>query len=338
MSDVESLPPPLSEKRHLHNPLGLALQLTVLFVELFISMLVSLYHIFVPLPQKDITGQVVLITGTGRGIGRELAKEFARKGCKVACAEIQPNLNAETIELVNKLVPDSCKGYQVDVGSLDSVRALKKQVLSDLGSVDILVNNAGIIAGGSLTTDLDPLLIENLTKVNFLSHIWMCKTFLPEMIARNNGHIVCIASMSAISGLANACLYTSCKWAITGLMESLREELRLNPKNKIKTSVVCPYFVNTSAEYVNNWTCRVPELSAERCAKDIVRGTRENQVIFSIPREQYFAACFMKIVPQNVRDRFYDIFKSKVNNIRVDEKKHFASYKILAGEFNAKTK
>uniref|UniRef100_A0A8D9A2W9 Short-chain dehydrogenase/reductase 3 n=1 Tax=Cacopsylla melanoneura TaxID=428564 RepID=A0A8D9A2W9_9HEMI len=338
MADVERLPPPRSQKRRLHNPVGLALQLIGLLVELFISLLVSLYHVFVPLPQKDISGQVVLITGTGRGIGRELALEFARKGCKVACAEIQPSLNAETIKLVNELVPESCTGYQVDVGNLDSVKALRKQVLTDLGRVDILVNNAGIVAGGGINTDIEPRMIENMAKVNFLSHIWMCKTFLPEMIEMNSGHIVCIASMSALAGLANASLYAACKWAITGLMESLRDELRLNPKNKIKTSVVCPYFVNTSAEYVNNWTCRVPELSAERCAKEIVRGMREDQVIFSVPREQYFAAALIKILPQKVRDRFMDIFHAKVNKLNVEDKKKTASYKILAGEFDAKTK
>lgn len=328
------LPPPLANLQPLKNPLGLVFQLVVLSLNLWISLLVATYRLFVPLPKKDISGQVVLITGTGRGLGQGLAMEFARHGCKIACAEIQSDLNEQTVKSVNEFAPGSCKGYFCDVGSVESVEELKRQVVADFGRVDILVNNAGLIAGGNLLSpDCSVGLVETVAKVNFLSHIWMCRTFLPEMIERNSGHIVAISSMSALTGLANGSLYTSCKWAVTGFMESVREELRRNKHNQVHTSVVCPFFINTSSEYVKNWEVRVPELSVEHCARAIVRGVRSNEVIFSIPKEQYYAAVVVKLLPTHIRDQFYDIFHAKIKDKRANEVKHFKAYKIATGEF-----
>ncbi|KAI5717224.1 hypothetical protein M8J77_002241 [Diaphorina citri] len=332
---VEKLAPPKSGKRSVKNPLILPIQVLGLLVNLFFSLLRALCQLFTPPEQKDIAGQVVLISGTGRGIGREMALEFARQGCKVACAEIQKDLNEETVQMVNQVAPGAAKGYYCDVGNVDSVEALKEQVLADFGRVDILVNNAALIVAGSLLNDFKPHLFENVVKVNFLSHIWMCRAFLPEMVKRNSGHIVCISSMSALTGLPNASLYASCKWAITGFMESIRDELRINRNNQVKTTVVCPYFINTSAEYVNMVDCRFPELSASGVAREVIAGMRENRVIFSIPRNQLFVVTLIKLLPQDVRDRFFDIFHANIKDRSTKEVCHIPNFKIAAGELAA---
>ncbi|XP_026676075.1 short-chain dehydrogenase/reductase family 16C member 6-like [Diaphorina citri] len=308
---VEKLAPPKSGKRSVKNPLILPIQVLGLLVNLFFSLLRALCQLFTPPEQKDIAGQVVLISGTGRGIGREMALEFARQGCQVACAEIQKDLSY---------------GWRPPP---------PPQVLADFGRVDILVNNAALIVAGSLLNDFKPYLFENVVKVNFLSHIWMCRAFLPEMVKRNSGHIVCISSMSALTGLPNASLYASCKWAITGFMESIRDELRINRNNQVKTTVVCPYFINTSAEYVNMVDCRFPELSASGVAREVIAGMRENRVIFSIPRNQLFVVTLIKLLPQDVRDRFFDIFHANIKDRSTKEVCHIPNFKIAAGELAA---
>lgn len=339
MTAVPEITPPSTEVKTLKNPLGLLIQLFGLSIQFWISIFRCIYQIFVPVEDKNLTGQVVLITGAGRGLGRELATEFVRKGCKIACADIQLDLLDETVDLINQISPKSCKGYFCDVGKLESVEELKGKVLADFGRVDILVNNAGIIAGGSILSEgARPVIVEGITRVNFLSHIWMTRAFLPEMIERNSGHIVCIASMSALTGLGNASLYAACKWAVTGFMESVREELRLvNPQNKIELSVACPYFINTSAYYVESWKCRLPELTVPRAAKDIVKGVRQNLTIFSIPRDHYYMATIIKLLPQDIKDKFLDIFYAKVEDVKVEDVKHLPNYKIAAGQMSKTT-
>ncbi len=73
----------------------------------------------------------------------------------------------------------------------------------------------------------------------------MGKAFLPSIIEKNHGHIVTIASMAALYGTAGLCDYTASKFAVFGYHESLRNELINLGKDKVQTTVVCPYYINT---------------------------------------------------------------------------------------------
>lgn len=302
------------KKKKRKSPVQALVNFGLLMVALVVSYLRTIYHWFVEKKQKNIQGQVCVITGAARGLGRAQALEFAAKGCKIAIADVETDLTKESVALVNQISPNSCKGYYCDVGDFESCSALKQNVLKDFGQVDIVVNNAALVVGGTLLNEnLKHSFYEKIAKVNFLSHIHMSKLFLPEMVKRNRGHIVAISSMSGLTGLGNASLYAACKWAITGFMESVREELRRgNPNNEIQFTVVCPYFIRTNILIEEQLKSSFDTLTPEKVAQEIVKGVRQNLFIFSVPKYQYFAAVFLKLLPEELRDRIVDLYYPKM--------------------------
>ncbi|KAL5014414.1 hypothetical protein ScPMuIL_008684 [Solemya velum] len=134
--------------------------------------------------------------------------------------------------------------YQCDVSSIDDIKRVSGRVRKDVGEVDILVNNAGILYGGELLK-MDEKHIQRTFDVNTMAHFWTVREFLPAMIQNNRGHIVTISSMSAKSGTAFLIDYSASKYAVYGFTEALAEELDILGHTGIKTTTVCPFFVNT---------------------------------------------------------------------------------------------
>ena len=98
---------------------------------------------------------------------------------------------------------------------------------------------------GKTLLQIPDALAEKTVQVNQISHFWTVKAFLPGMIARDHGHVTTIASASSLVGVAGLCDYASSKYGCKGFGESLRLELRKLKKWGVKTTIVCPYFINT---------------------------------------------------------------------------------------------
>lgn len=109
------------------------------------------------------------ITGSGRGIGQGLAREFAKLGCKVACVDVDEDLNQETVNDLNQNYPNSAKGYKCNIMNSEEVKTLKKAVINDFREVNILINNAGLITGASFT-NFDDKFLNGVIGVNLTSH------------------------------------------------------------------------------------------------------------------------------------------------------------------------
>jgi len=192
---------------------------------------------------QDIKGKVVLITGGGSGIGRGMALSFAKNGCKVVIWDI----NEEGLKKVEKEIKDTGGEvwmYKCNVMSYANVKEIVSKVKSEVGKIDILIHNAGIVSGKFLLE----LSEENITRtfnVNTISHYWTLKEILPDMLSSNSGHIVTIASASAISATTGLVDYSASKYAAFGTNEALRLELRKQKATGINTTVVCPYYINT---------------------------------------------------------------------------------------------
>ena len=97
---------------------------------------------------SDFTDRVVVVTGSGRGIGKAIAAEFVKAGAKVAVASRTEANSAAAAEELNAMGPGSAKGYAVDIADHDATVEFGKQVTADLGPVSILVNNAGVTRDG----------------------------------------------------------------------------------------------------------------------------------------------------------------------------------------------
>lgn len=98
--------------------------------------------------------------------------KFAKLGCKVACVDVDEDINKETVQMINEKYPGKAKSYNCNIGMTNEIRALKKDINKDFGPVDILVHNAGIIAGAPIT-QLEDVYVHGIITINLSSHFFV---------------------------------------------------------------------------------------------------------------------------------------------------------------------
>lgn len=181
----------------------------------------------------------VLITGAGSGLGRALAKRYARAGYAVAAADIHLGRAEET---VTELGGDPHLALPVDVANDTSMAQLREAVNARWNSLDVLINNAGVASGGSL---IDSTMDEWdwMLNINLLGVVRGCKVFLPDMLARGRGQIINIASFAGLASAPQIMSYGVAKAGVVALSEQLRAEVHARG---IQVSVVCPAFFKTN--------------------------------------------------------------------------------------------
>ena len=191
---------------------------------------------------SEIAGRHILITGGASGIGRLMALALAGRGGRISVWDIdREKLDKVVAEMATG--PEPARGFRCDVSDREDVYRAAAETRAAAGAVDILINNAGIVSGRPFL-ELPDAKIEATFAINTLSLFWVTKAFLPQMIEQRRGHVVTIASASALVGVAKLADYAASKWAAMGFDESLRVELRqIAPA--LKTTVVCPYYIDT---------------------------------------------------------------------------------------------
>ena len=146
---------------------------------------------------KHLSGKVVVITGTGSGIGRALALRLAQEGCHLALSDIDTTMLQETENLVSAFkVEVSC--HQVDVSNKDQMYAHADEVAKTHGRVDMIINNAGV----SVTDSVANVSYEDfewLMRINFWGVVYGTKASLPHLKKQAEGHVVNISSINGFS-------------------------------------------------------------------------------------------------------------------------------------------
>lgn len=168
--------------------------------------------------------KVVIITGSSRGIGWEVANQLLRSGARV----VINSRNNETLQ-TNYLELKS-KGYPVlalpgDISNYNECAAIVKNTIDHLGKIDVLINNAGLSAESNSFDSININVFQKLVQVNFLGSVNMTKAALP-FIKQSEGSILFISSLAGLHGLGNYSAYCSSKMALTGFAESLRIEMK----------------------------------------------------------------------------------------------------------------
>jgi len=192
---------------------------------------------------SEIAGRHVLVTGGASGIGRLMALKLAALGGRVSVWDIHRQNLDKVVSDLSAAGRETARGLLCDVSKRENVYRAAEETKNAAGAVDILINNAGIVSGKGIL-DLPDEKIEATFAINTLSLFWTAKAFLPQMIERNCGHIVTIASAAALVGVPKLSDYAASKWAAMGFDESLRGELRTIAPG-VRTTVVCPFYIDT---------------------------------------------------------------------------------------------
>ena len=143
-----------------------------------------------------VNGKVVVVTGAGAGMGRELTLELVRRGARVAAIDLRSEGLVETKDLAEAL-GGTVATFTVDVTDAAAVAGLPSQIEAKLGSVDALVNNAGIIQPFVNINDLTVEQAAKVMNVNFNGPFYMVKAFLPGLLAKTEAHVLNVSSMGA---------------------------------------------------------------------------------------------------------------------------------------------
>ncbi len=255
---------------------------------------------------KDIQNKIALITGGSSGIGRLVAFELARRGAIVVIWDISDKAFAE-IETETRWQNLRIHGMLCDVSNRDDVYRQARIIKEKWGPVSILINNAGVVSGSTFLETEDEK-IEKTMAVNTMAHFWTLKAMLPDMIARNEGYIVTIASAAGIIGVTGLADYSASKFAAFGLHEAIRMELR-RLGTRIQTTVVCPFFIDTGmfAGVRTAFPLLLPILKPDYAAQKIVRAIIAGKKRLIMPRFVY-SVYLLRLLPVAWFDALADFF------------------------------
>jgi 3-oxoacyl-[acyl-carrier protein] reductase len=190
---------------------------------------------------NELTDQIAVVTGAGRGIGQAIALKLAGAGAHVACVDLKIEFCDETVQKVQAL---GCKAWAfgANVADAANTETTAEQILAAAGRVDILVNNAGITRDGLLMrmseADWDAVLDTNL-KGTFL----FTKAFTRAFLKQRSGRIVNIASVIGLIGNAGQCNYGASKAGVIGFTKSVARELA---SRGVTANAIAPGFIETA--------------------------------------------------------------------------------------------
>lgn len=209
---------------------------------------------------------LILITGASSGIGRDMAREMAKLGYDlVLVARNQEGLDKLKYELQEKYSTIKIKTYALDLSIKDNCYQLHDKVKN----VDILINNAGFgLFGRFENTDLEKEV--QMIDTNVTAYHILMKLYLQDMIKKDAGHILNVASIAGFMPGPLMATYYATKNYIVSLTRAVRKELK-KQGSKVKVSLLCPGPVDTNFNNVANVKFKIPGLTSEAVAKYAVR-------------------------------------------------------------------
>jgi oxidoreductase, short chain dehydrogenase/reductase family len=233
-----------------------------------------------------------LVTGASSGIGEEIAKELGKRGYDI----ILVARNEEKLKDVASKIKTNTRIIIMDLSNKENCKKLYEETKNE--DIDILINNAGFgVHGKFCDTDLDKevqMIETNITAV----HILM-KLFLKDMIKKNSGYILNVASMAAFGPGPLMSAYYASKAYVYRLSQGVKTELKKNNSN-VKISVLCPGPVRTNFNKVAGVDFAAPSLSSEYVAKYAVKKMLKNKFTIVPGTFMKITRFFEKIMPHNL--------------------------------------
>jgi NAD(P)-dependent dehydrogenase (short-subunit alcohol dehydrogenase family) len=188
----------------------------------------------------ELSGQVAIVTGAGRGIGRATALELAQMGADIVVAELDRD-GAERTAAEVKGLGRRVSVVRTDVTSRDDLKAMAERARAEFGRIDVLVNNAGIYRA-ALPLDITEEHWDAIMNVNAKAVFFASQAVLHTMVAQKRGVIISLASMAGKIGSRNNLPYNASKAAVVSMTKSLA---LAHAADGIRVNCVCPGFVET---------------------------------------------------------------------------------------------
>ncbi|HET8707448.1 MAG TPA: SDR family NAD(P)-dependent oxidoreductase [Pseudomonadales bacterium] len=239
-----------------------------------------------------LKGAVVCITGAGRGIGAATAKAFAKAGSRVVIGDIDLTAAQQVAAEIGPLAT----AVKLDVADIASFTQFI-EAAREIGPVDVLVNNAGIQRTGVFTEQALEAQLREIA-INLGGVLTGMRLVLPEMLARNTGHIVNVSSMAGKISVPGCAVYTASKFGVASLSRAVRAEI---DGSKVTITTVLPAAVQT--ELTAGLNIRgVPKSKPETIAKEIVASCKHGRPEVTMPKWLGQIGTLEQALPERVGD------------------------------------
>ena len=190
----------------------------------------------------ELSGKTVLLTGATGGLGRAIAEVLAGRGAQLVLSSRKPDeLDRACRVAAGRRATGRSSRTSRSAGAAE-------RLAGEAGHVDVLVANAGLSGGGRLETFSEDDL-EAALRVNFEAPVRLARAVLPDMLERNEGHLVFVASLQAKVALARSSVYSGTKFGLRGFALSLRDDLH---GTGVGSSVVLPGFIRDAGMFADS--------------------------------------------------------------------------------------
>jgi NAD(P)-dependent dehydrogenase (short-subunit alcohol dehydrogenase family) len=258
----------------------------------------------------NLADKVIVVTGGGNGIGREVVLELIRRQARVAAVDIREESLTETVGLAD--AGERLATFAVDITDRAAVAALPEKVIAAHGAVDGLINVAGIIQPFVKLNDLEYDIIERVINVNLYGTINMVKAFLPHLLERPVAHVANVSSMGGFLPVPGQTIYGASKAAVKLLTEGLYAELT---DTNVGVSVIFPGAVATDitahsgvempGEMPNEEEMRARTTSPEDAARIILDGIEDDDFQIFVGRDARTMNLLNRVSPRRSTHLIY---------------------------------
>ena len=188
---------------------------------------------------RKMEGKRVLVTGSGTGIGRGVALEFAREGAAVALHYAHSGAGAASAVDEIRDAGGKAEAFQADLADIGQVRRLASQAIDFLDGIDVLVNNAGITMNKPFA-EVTPEQFDTLYHVNIRGMFFLTQAAVPGMIEQGDGAVINLTSVHAYAGMTEHTVYAGTKAAIVGFTRVLALELA---QKGVRVNAIAPGWI-----------------------------------------------------------------------------------------------
>jgi NAD(P)-dependent dehydrogenase (short-subunit alcohol dehydrogenase family) len=213
-----------------------------------------------------IKDKIVLVTGGANGIGKGLCERFFREGAKKI---IVTDIDFENASVVANTI--NGVAYKLNVADESEVQAVVADVLEKFGQIDIVISNAGI-GGGAGCFEVSNSSWQNIWEINVLSHLYLSRATIPQMVERGNGHFLITASAAGLLTYPTAAPYSVTKHAAVAFAEYLAYSYM---DKGISVSCLCPQGVKTNLIATKDGEpenfLMAEAIEVEECAEAVVK-------------------------------------------------------------------
>uniref|UniRef100_A0A8D8PN33 17-beta-hydroxysteroid dehydrogenase 13 n=2 Tax=Cacopsylla melanoneura TaxID=428564 RepID=A0A8D8PN33_9HEMI len=252
--------------RLVYSSLEFLIELYWLGIKISFAFVESGYRFFSPKPLKRLNTERILVIGTGRGLGRELALQLSCHGAEVICWDVDEKSNQATVNETRHFNGRAI-AFTCDVTNRADVRRVAERTRQEVGEVTMVIQCCGLSSPHALL-NRSLQKVKQTFELSVLSHFWLLDEFLPPMLSSGRGHWVTLSSVAGLTGQPHHTSMAASQFAVQGLSEALAQQYWKKPNIHVTLVHIYPFLL--SADLKSNIRLRLLPRKSSQIIRDLL--------------------------------------------------------------------